>query len=894
MELSRLSRALRDRWISVLVLTLLGLVAGIAFTVLANENREPVYQATAPIGFTVEEGQSTDDLADQLNDAQAAATVAAQDMLLEDPSLLIQTDTFGAKLLFIAQASSPEEAAERARSLRQAYLEIDPLAGGASVDDQIAQIEAEAAELQAQLDALQPGVTLEQQELIERHDFLDAQITQLNQRLVQLSVEYVTATDTERVLIDEQRQQIAEALVALNGEKDALPPRPDEQTADIATSLRRNALQRRLDLLALEHERLYLRKLGVTSGGQAEPVVLADLTPPPTNALVAGGVGMLAATVLALGALIFDSRTRRPVWIFEDVPIPVLEEVPPRRGATSPDGVWYDRVVQHPRKEAVQSLRTAIEGRLTARPSTLGFADDRAGSTAVHALAADLAASFASSGWSVLLVDADFVQPGSLPEYHVAGSSLADLLSIRSDDLDAARRHIEQMLDDATVVRPDLAVVPAGQLAGDPADALAGRHLRTFLDEALHRFDLVIGVGGDVDASATQALLQRLDATVLCLAPGRSTMPRTEALVAELSQRRISVLGATLLSRSGASGSKRERVVTGGARPSPGDEGGATPAPPSPPGPRISQDHQPAQPAEPVSRSGSNDRPEGETRVRVLTAAELEGWVAEDQPEEEVLDRLSRGELAGYAGVAAFLVGESERLFAATAGDESIGEETRATLNRLGFLPLQSIRGIPSVGAHLAAEWRRRLGSRAGNQVERTIREVLEKELGESLSVDDWLALHFFAFHVQRTDREPFVWHLTSEAGTVQVLAQARRLTRERLDLLDSEVVKTVIDSLERSLKAATRQGKSDLVGQLEVQLADARTFEVALGWLYEGSHDNARITYPWKKPEQQPRGWNPVWSEGVKPNIAPLQRLGLLPVPVLTDEELYSLRPTG
>ena len=39
---------------------------------------------------------------------------------------------------------------------------------------------------------------------------------------------------------------------------------------------------------------------------------------------------------------------------------------------------------------------------------------------------------------------------------------------------------------------------------------------------------------------------------------------------------------------------------------------------------------------------------------------------------------------------------------------------------------------------------------------------------------------------------------------------------------------------------------------------------------------------------------WNPDWSAGYRANLAPLQRLGLLLFPVLTEDEMNSLLATG
>ncbi|MFV1991959.1 MAG: hypothetical protein ACC652_14605, partial [Acidimicrobiales bacterium] len=84
------------------------------------------------------------------------------------------------------------------------------------------------------------------------------------------------------------------------------------------------------------------------------------------------------------------------------------------------------------------------------------------------------------------------------------------------------------------------------------------------------------------------------------------------------------------------------------------------------------------------------------------------------------------------------------------------------------------------------------------------------------------------------------------------------------------------------------------LAGTIEARLREVHLFEISLGLLQVGSSDDARIIYPWRKSDSQPRGWDPVWTEGIQANIAPLQRLGLLAAPVLTEDELMAEQPAG
>ena len=59
---------------------------------------------------------------------------------------------------------------------------------------------------------------------------------------------------------------------------------------------------------------------------------------------------------------------------------------------------------------------------------------------------------------------------------------------------------------------------------------------------------------------------------------------------------------------------------------------------------------------------------------------------------------------------------------------------------------------------------------------------------------------------------------------------------------------------------------------------------------LLEGTNREAKIWCPWKKPEEQPIGWDPDINDGVRMKIAQVQRMGLLSADVLAAKDLKSL----
>jgi hypothetical protein len=94
------------------------------------------------------------------------------------------------------------------------------------------------------------------------------------------------------------------------------------------------------------------------------------------------------------------------------------------------------------------------------------------------------------------------------------------------------------------------------------------------------------------------------------------------------------------------------------------------------------------------------------------------------------------------------------------------------------------------------------------------------------------------------------------------------------------EIKKTTV------IKAAQagKDGREDDRLQLLAALEEVEVFDRKLARLQEGHHsgaeggaDDYRILTPWKKPEERPKGWRPDLDDGVKVNIAPLARTGLL-----------------
>lgn len=867
MELSRLVRVVRERWIFVVAMALMGLIAGFVLTTLNNSDIAHVFQAEAGLRIDPVEGQSLADQTAELETTQQLAIAAAADLLTAHPGSSIALDPEGNRVEFSALGSSQQEARERAEVLIGAYFDVDPVAGG-SVDELLAELEAEAVALEQQFAEAQRTLSPEEVALSQRHDILDLEIAAISQLMVDLTVADAGASDDVREQNALRRDELQALLDERTAEKAALPPKPSTELS-ATESLQVNSIQRRLDLLALDYERLYLRKLGVTNTGRAEPIVIADLTPDPGSPFINGILGLIVGAGVGIMGLVVMTLSRKPVWLPEDVPVPVLGGVPGRKPADASGTPWYDSEAGGPRKSAIQALRSSIEGRIPPPPLSMGVAGLGTSSLAVHELAIDVAASFAAAGWSVLLVDADFGDDASAREYRAHGTDLSTVIGSNAtqSSIDLA---VRSALDNATYIREGLAVVKSGPSPSSPADALAGSQFRAFVSLARKRFDLVMVVGTDVTDPAAQVQMQRLGTMLLVVTPGHSTVPDVERIVVDLAERNVHTIGTVFLEKRGRistvshSGMRQGTPVSpsAGTLPSPINRLSAYPFPGSRASGVIRSDPL-ASLADRLEVDGAkNGAPEiRDLGKRIVAALDAAGPTAVD-------------------AVADYLVTRVEDIVTAVAGQGNVSEWALNVITRDGFVSMRPAPGMSTIGDLLSSELRDEIGSEA---VTGKMLDVLTTD-DESADLDSWLIQHFFRLHLERTKRSPQVWHLRSRHGTIELLVSARRLDSARLQRIEDELVSIVRDQLRRHLTEAYRTDRQDDVDKIEARLVDVNDFQASLDLLISGAAEG----YDWSgTPGGYPIRWAPMSGEGLLANLAAFQRLGLLPVSVLSEEEM-------
>lgn len=877
MELIRLRRIIRDRWLLLAIGGVLGAASAFIFTAVSNPS--PIFEATAAVRFEPKEGQTFTALGDTVSEAQDFATFAASDILSEEirngeQVSFIIADTTSARLLFVSRGSSPTQAGDKALALLQAYFDLDPESAG-FVDDLLVQVEDDAKVAAAELAALKPEQTEEDQALLSDLDLVRRQIAAIRDRLVALTLADASATPEGQQLNADERSNLNDALSALHDELAALPS-PRDNTPSVVEQLRIAALERRMELLTLEYQRLTFRKLGVAGLGKAESVSVVDLTPEPFEPVPMGAGGLVIGALASLLVLVSVNKIKKAVWLAEDIWIPVLGSVAARRVTGDPSQPWYDEADFGPRKESIQRLRSAVEAQIHSGGTTLSVCSHNLAAENVQALATDLAVSLASVGMSVLLVDGDFGSRSALGEYRTDGPSLSGMLTLKPESL-GFEAAVASAVDAAPMIRPRLAVMPSGPPPSSPADALAGPQFRIFLEKATAQFDLVLVAVGDIAAPASQVATQRLRRGLLVLTPGRSTIREVEGALFDLDQRQVSVLGAVFLQRS-------ERFVREFPRrplevhvPRDGDSG-----PVETPVSRLSQ----------YSARGESPTQLEQESLKALAddigAFELEvdrggsfgtallASLAEAEPEraqELVVD---------------YLVSSIEDMLSADNGQGGFSEELGEAVASDGFLLLTTVPGHHTVGQWLAHEIKNEVTPNMAMAIIDEMEKVLTIQSGQPTYLDEWISAHFFKRHLVRTEGEPVVWHLTSDQGDFQVLGSAKRLDRARLEYLAKVVTGQRIDELERYRAAARTRGDGEQEANFDLRIDEVGRFRSALGALVGESLDGLPKVDSTSRQEGDVE-WRPDWSLGARINLAPFQRAGVLAVEVLSEEEISS-----
>lgn len=909
-------RILRYRWRTVLFITLLTVATAVWATNLRNDSIEPTFEATASVTFVSDvDGlellgeQLLESVETQLEDARLAAIEVNEDFLTR-PGFRITADPGLGRLTFVAMGSTAEEAEANVEEMRRRLVGLDPfdIEGELTrqIDSTLAKLDAVRSEINTLIEA-----TSADPEVEDRRRQLQALLSDLESRQLTLERDIRVPPAGEDVPSQSELQaelrQVQSAIIDVETELASLPQTLDPLSPE-ATELR--VLQGQYDALEARYQSLLIERTDLEGLPLLGAIETLEETPTEVPVEIAAAVALVIGLGLSLGVLVLSERLVGPVWTANDAgPVHFLPTVVTRpRGGVA----WYLKSGSNKRKAAIQLMRSTIRARARSDELVLAVVRSGVGAHDSHTLGVDLASAFASTSVETALIDASFDSAWRQPEFRHHAFSLQEVVG---SDEEAVNALVDGTSGDGPL-HDDLMIISAGE-PDMAVDVLAGPAVSHLIDVLRETRDVVVVLCDEVGAATTQALLDRCDMVLVVTRPGVTTTASLLELHDEMSYRQIDLVGAfvitSLLSYLRHPGDhirewlhrvrRRRLAVEPAAQTRPTARPSTRPAPV--PREALLVDEETS--VEQLLGGEATDTREEEAEVPVAEPrGERPALVAvpsEESPSKPALPRMDAMYELLRSEAPEAVVSEAEQFVVSwvtglVLADRNSGLDpaTVTAVHEAGFIPLSTWKGHPSLGSRLRNEFRNELGRTDATKFE----ELLLKALGAgeggeaATSIDRWVDQRYFALHTENEEWEPQVWHITSRLGTISALVAAERFERQRMESFVDSVVIRAIERLARRRRRKEVVGDDGAVAKLDEQIEDARQLGLAIAWLLDGSRPESRIWYPSLDEREQPTGWQPRWDQGIKTNLAPLQRLGIISVPVLTERELSALEPAG
>ena len=260
------------------------------------------------------------------------------------------------------------------------------------------------------------------------------------------------------------------------------------------------------------------------------------------NALLAAIVGLMLAIGVAFLVEYLDDTMKSPEEVEAATGLPTLGTIIRMKGDEGRSLMYRLAPILYPRSpaaEAYRTLRTNIEFASLDNPATTILVTSSIPGEGKTTTAANLAAVFAQTGHSTLLVDADLRKPGAHKIFDLKNDrGLTNLL--RSDDVqvhDVAQRTEQE----------HLCVLTTGALPPNPAELLRSSRMRTVMQKLAASAEFIVVDSPPLQAVTDAAILSALvDGTVLVVDAGRTRTGAARNGREALAKVGARVLGVTL------------------------------------------------------------------------------------------------------------------------------------------------------------------------------------------------------------------------------------------------------------------------------------------------------------------------------------------------------------
>lgn len=310
-------------------------------------------------------------------------------------------------------------------------------------------------------------------------------------------------------------------------------------------------LQRSLTRLQGLYDLIFnrLQEVDISASIQMESVRILERALPPGGPLKPRNLqSLFLAALIGLGlgiGLIFalefmDDSIRYPEDVGRSFGTPFLGLVPTAHWKQEVDDSYWIGTVDPSSgfAEAYRNIRSALLLNPSGTPfKTLAVASSvpREGKTTTSA---NLATSFAQTGYKVLLVDTDLHRGGLHRFFGLqAGRGLTEILK--------GRASLAEVLQHTEVEGLDL--IGTGSFPDNPAELVLRREMKEFLAEASEKYDLVILDAPPVLAvSESTVIASQADGTLLVIWSGRTSRKLVHAALRQLLSRGCNLLGCVL------------------------------------------------------------------------------------------------------------------------------------------------------------------------------------------------------------------------------------------------------------------------------------------------------------------------------------------------------------
>ena len=169
------------------------------------------------------------------------------------------------------------------------------------------------------------------------------------------------------------------------------------------------------------------------------------------------------------------------------------------------------------------------------------------------------------------------------------------------------------------------------------------------------------------------------------------------------------------------------------------------------------------------------------------------------------------------------------------------------------------------------------------NELKRTV-----KGYKRASSIGEWLDNIYFDYHASLYKKRPIIWHIASSQGSSPsafgALCHYHKFDANRMAKLRAGYLRDAIEAFRREAARADKARRAEDHLEWQAKLEEAQALDRKLQAVQEGHREGAdggdrdyRILTPWKAPEDRPQGWAPDIDDGVKVNIEPLQKAGVL-----------------